>query len=115
MKVRRELEVMQVAIREFYEKLNTLVDKTQPSEIWNMDEVGVYFEPFMSKTLNLKEEKNVGIITLQAHHMRLTFILMISSHGKLAPPALLYYIPYVINLETFDFFHQFLQKMILQI
>jgi len=56
-----------------------------------MDEVGVSFEPLVTKTLNFKAEKAVGIISLQAHHLRMTFILMVSSHGKVAPPVLLYY------------------------
>ena len=82
---------LQELVRGFYNELNEVIEKENPPAIWNMDDVGITFEPLITKTLNYKGDRNVGILSLQAHHKRMTFILMISSTGAIAPPVLLYY------------------------
>jgi len=63
----------------------------QPAQIWNFDEVRIYFEPNFSRTMEKGENKNVAILSVGARNMRMTIILCISASGEMAPPVLLYF------------------------
>jgi len=75
----KTMNEMQVTITDFYNKLNAMMEEHKYEEVWNYDEVGVYFESGLTQTLDEKGAGPVNILTLGAKGMRLTLILCISS------------------------------------
>ncbi len=78
-------------ISDYFTRLNDIMRTQQPTEVWNFDEVRVYFEPNLTHTVEQDSQKSVSIISVGAMNMRMTVILMISASGKMAPPVLLFY------------------------
>eukprot|EP01022_Parablepharisma_sp_SALTPOND_P015453 TRINITY_DN2184_c0_g1_i1.p1 TRINITY_DN2184_c0_g1~~TRINITY_DN2184_c0_g1_i1.p1 ORF type:complete len:724 (+),score=45.23 TRINITY_DN2184_c0_g1_i1:74-2173(+) len=81
---------MKQLIAEFFNKVNKLVPKYSKDDIWNYDEIPVYFEPVINRTLAPKGEEVVPIISVQAQRSRMTLVTVISGSGKVLPPILLY-------------------------
>jgi len=78
-------------IKSFYDKLNNVIKNYTHDEIWNFDEVPIYFEPTIKKTIDIKGAETVTVISGNAMKKRMTLIIAISASGILCPPILLYF------------------------
>eukprot|EP01022_Parablepharisma_sp_SALTPOND_P025216 TRINITY_DN5814_c0_g1_i1.p3 TRINITY_DN5814_c0_g1~~TRINITY_DN5814_c0_g1_i1.p3 ORF type:complete len:467 (+),score=47.20 TRINITY_DN5814_c0_g1_i1:1965-3365(+) len=87
----RNAKDITIAIQKFYATLNEMIDKNNYKDIWNYDEVGIFFEPGATQTLETKGSKTVSVLSVQATYMKMTIIIMISATGLLAPPVLLFH------------------------
>ena len=89
-KCKRRLDDMKILFTNFFTDLNKIREEKEYADVWNYDEVGIYFEAGLGKTLDQKGNAPVSVLTLGATSMRMTMILCISASGKIAPPVLLY-------------------------
>lgn len=74
----------------FFCKINSAIEKFDEHHIWNYDEIPIYFQPEINRTIDFKGTSTVSIISQQAQKKRLTLILLICADGTMAPPILLF-------------------------
>jgi len=87
------IEEMQISIKAYFEDLNKTIHTLNPLIIYNMDEVGIVFEPTSNHTLEVKGKKIVGKFSSGKEKERVTLIITAGSDGSLLPPFLIFKAP----------------------
>jgi len=81
---------MQIALKAYFNDLNTTLDLLKPAVVYNMDEVAIFFELSNDYTLEVKGTKIVGKWSSGKEKVRVTLIITAASTGHLLPPFLFF-------------------------
>lgn len=86
----KSIEEMREAITTYFTDLSLKMKSLNPKFVYNMDEVGIFFEMETKYTLEIKGKKIVGKITSGKSKERLTLVVTASSNGSLLPPFIIF-------------------------
>jgi len=89
-KCTKNIDDMKISLQASFTDLNNTILEKTPTLLYNMDEVGIFFELSRDRTLEIKGKKVVGKFSSGKDKERVTLIITVSSDGYLLPPFLIF-------------------------
>jgi len=77
-------------LEDYFKDLQNKLDTVDPLCIYNMDEIGIFFELTNDFTIEVKGKRCIGNITYGKSKERVTVMLTASSDGRLLPPLFIF-------------------------
>jgi len=80
---KKKVSIMKPLFESYFSMLDRKI--SQQTEVWNFDEVPIFFEMYKKTTLDLKSSKAVAVVSSGKDKCRVTVLLAISSLGRKLP------------------------------